>query len=772
MTTVRQAVSGLGITDTEVGSVVLAVYDSPSTQVPEHRSLDDIGDRDASDFHALYIASGLFRHGAIVNNKGRTNANVTQVNWLVLDCDLKDYVGLDAAELFGFDQRDLDDMITGQVATLSEIMHRIGVPMHRVIATGYGVAVHVRIRDGVGDAVALLPSVHKRLIGRINDLATYALVDPSASDAGARITRVPGSFNTKGDIPRPVRVLAEDRLSPSVTAAGLAAMLGAPVSPAPVLRSVIKADRALPGDMEAEIVAAVAPHWTLGHKHNLSLALSGMLAKAGVKQDQALRIMAALSAEDERPWDRSKSVTDTYRKVQSGQDVRGYFGLVDYLPESAVAYVDERLQRVRQSTTPAPVITFGGKPIERPDRVSGADLVRDLEPEPVPDICFQGWLGRYVDMMQPLTEAPDAFHIAAAMSLAGATFGRRVGAKYISKATYPNQYIMLIGVAGDSRKDTAIEFALDLPSRRGPMGAPHRPFEIATDIGSAEGLISILSKAANTMLYITEYERLSQNAKRKSTSTIIPTLTAAWNAPKVLQTGTREETSLQARLPTLSVIAAVQPEILTNEMTANEMNSGYASRWLFVPGKSDRILPDPPDIDERDAYNLYLEMSRLADEYGKNDEGGTVLSLTDDAAERWRGWYTDDRTRKESMSELENAVASRLAVHIRKVALLYAALEGASEIDLRHLEPGIAFVEWSWSHTQQLMKTWGSSFWTQIEERILAVLKARGPMKRRDLTNHCRNRKWGSREFAQVLDAMVKNGTVAVDPEGHHALAA
>src|SRR5690606_5231696 len=97
---------------------------------------------------------------------------------------------------------------------------------------------------------------------------------------------------------------------------------------------------------------------------------------------------------------------------------------------------------------------------------------------------------------------------------------------------------------------------------------------------------------------------------------------------------------------------------------------------------------------------------------------------------------------------------------------------GATVIDIQHLEPAIAFVEWCWTHTLQLMQTWGTTYWGQIEERIKVVLRRGGPMPRRTLHQRCSNRKWGAREFTQVLDAMIKAGAVDVDPEGNHALVA
>lgn len=773
MTTVRDAIESLRITDTDDGVVVLACYETGQEAQPQHRYLDEIGSREVDSFHTLYVASGLFRAGAIVNNRGRKNANVTRVNWLVLDCDLKDYLGIDdAAILWELDQRDLDDMVAGQAASIIDTLRTIGIPAHRVIYSGYGTTVHVCLHHGDRERDDI-PALHKRLVAHVNAVVGYQACDPQASDGGARITRVPGSQNNKGAISRHVRILAEDRITPAIGVSSLTTLLSSQPSPASSLRRVVTTDRTMPDDMEADIISAVAPYWTLGHKHSLSLYLSAMLAKAGVEEAQAMRIITALSADDEKPWDRRKSVADTYNTVRAGHDARGYYGLRDCIPESTVTYIDTRLQQVRQATKPANVLTFGGKPVDQPKQKNADDVITSVDPTPIPDACYAGWLGEYVEMMLPLCEAPPQFHLASAMGLAGATFGRRLGVRYVSKTIYANQYFMLIGVAGDSKKDTAIELALELPDRRGSMGPAHRPFEILTDVGSAEGLIGQLSATPNLMLYITEYERLSQNAKRKSTSTIIPTLTTAWNAPNVMQTGTREETNLQAKLPTLSILAAVQPDILTEQMTPAEMSSGFASRWLYVPGKPNAILPDPPDIDEKAANRLYLNIAQQADAYGRvGDTGKTVLNLSASSKQRWHDWYHLDHERKSRLNEIEAAVASRLAVHIRKIALIYAGIEGATSIELNHLESAIAFVEWCWEHTFQLMQTWGTSFWGQIEERIKLVLKRGGPMPRRTLQIKCSNRKWGAREFAQVLDAMIRNGTVDIDVEGHHALAA
>jgi hypothetical protein len=69
------------------------------------------------------------------------------------------------------------------------------------------------------------------------------------------------------------------------------------------------------------------------------------------------------------------------------------------------------------------------------------------------------------------------------------------------------------------------------------------------------------------------------------------------------------------------------------------------------------------------------------------------------------------------------------------------------------------------------MPTWGGRIDTLIEERMVAVLSRRGPMRRRDLQIQCSNRRWRGTDFARVFDAAVKNGRIVVDPFGTVALA-
>lgn len=725
-----------------------------------HSSLKAQQNKPLATRRDVYIASGGFLPGAVTEHQGRSRQNLQRIWFLPFDCDLADFYAMAKEEVYALPQDEIEAMLPPLVQAATHALRAVGLPITGVDYTGHGILCRVRLASTDNDRIAEIQDAHKELVRRINVAAGFRLVDPACTDAGTRIVRLVGSLNGKslayGQPARQTRPLAEtDDYLRVDQLLNLTREQRRPAAPTPLLAAHGKE---LPAEQAQAIVDALAPHWILGQKHALSLAIGGMLAKAGVPEGQALQIVEALSADDRKPWDRRNSVTSSYARVRAGADVRGYFALREWVPADVVEFVDNILDQFRQSSAPKIVVKERSKD---PD-----EFVASMKIDPMPGICYEWpWLTDYLDLVAPASEAPDQFHLATALSIAGATFGRSVCTRYVSKSVYGNLYQMLVGSAGTSRKDTAIRFGVDLPYQKSSGGTMHTPmYNAISDIGSAQGLIKELTEKPNTLLYITEYQRLSQQAHRQSTATIIPTLTAAWDTPLELQNKTLGS-SMQARLPYLSILAAVQPGILAEEMTAADIQSGYATRWLYVPGlgKPDG-LPDPPEIDERVAYRLYARLLEIEKHYS---QGGheTRLYLSEDAKERWAAWYHADRKRGHA-SEDEASMGSRLALHIRKIAVIYAALADATEITPEHLEPAIAYVEWCWKHTRQLMRTWGVGIFNQIEERIELVLASRGPMKRRDLYHQCKNRKWSTKEFIQVFESMVKTGSVLVDPTG------
>lgn len=759
--TFGELADGIGATELPGTDLIVVIMRDGSIA---HMPLSEVRNAPAPADAHVYFAGGAFAAGTVSEKSGRKQDNLRAVLWLQFDADLQDYSGMPAEVLHTLPDDDIQRWIKAMREDLESCMSGIGLPIHRLDYTGYGLCAYLYLEPTLDADIATIRDAHKAFIKAINDKAGIRLVDPVASDAGTRITRLPGTYNVKNPArPRLVKTLAYHKGQQVTMDQVKFALRRAMAAPDPV---TMPERRALPMSIADEIVSAIEPHWTLGQKHALALALSGMLAKAGIPEEQTLGVIERLSGGDAQPFDRVRCVQDTYKRLHAGQDNRGFMSLREMIPADALTYITERIDRITRATAPGGVFSFEAKARSKDGQEN--KFTSSLNVQPVPDICFNGWVGDYVSMMLPLSEAPESFHLASGLGLIGASAGRKVSARYI-KRLYANHFFMLVGIAGYSRKDTAIEFALEFPDHMSGRSFNSAPFQILTDVGSPQGLMEYMQKYPNIWLYVTEYERLAANAHRSSTSAIFPLLTTAWNTPTKIQNVTKGS-PMEAKFPYLSTIAAVQPDILSKNMLPEDISNGFASRWLFIPGEGGDPLAYPPAINEVQAHDHYASLLRTVDRYGDSDRD-TMLELAPDALERWTAWYKADR-RTMPESDDEASMRSRLGVHIQKIALTYAIGDGEqSHIQLSQLESAIAFVEWSWSHTRQMMKEWGVPAFNAIEVKVEQVLRSNGPMKRRVLQGKCKNRRWGATDFAKVLEAMVRNGTVEIDAEGNHAIA-
>jgi len=727
---------------------------------------------DAGD--ALYAAAGLFRDGALQGNKGRTTENLTRVLWLAFDADLLDFMGCQPgeddeskakraallAELGEMPQDELNVLIDGLRVDLEDAFRALGLPMHRLDYTGYGLCAYIYIADGDQTRVLDAKAAHKLLVERINQHAGGEhLVDTKVNDGGTRVTRLPESTNHKGRVPRLVQSL--------IPYTGETAPLGVnPAAPRAVARMIPTSGPGLSADDAQAIVDAIRPSWTLGQKHAMGLAVAGMLAKGGVPEDQALAIVEALSVDDAKPWDRRAAVASTYRRARQGAPIAGYTQLAQLMPAAAVTFVDGVLGRYRQAAASGAVSVgmfevVGGA--AKPGKAKTEEPA--FSPTPIPDAARYGWIGEYIDLVEPTTEAPDAFHLACGLTLIGACIGRRMALLHASERLLPNFYTLLIGPSGRARKDTAIKRSLALPMLPPPPGSfmvsLGIPFRVTRDVSSAEGLISRLAKHPNLYFYVTEFAKLMHNATRESTSSISPTLMDAYDGPPTLQNNVKkDEDSREAINPFLSIMAAVQPEILAQLIGDSQQYSGFLNRWLLIVGDGKGPRPNPPHLDETAGWQL---MRRATDAIGSYAEG-SVLGFDAEAVARWDAWYIDAYPQGDTSSQ-EDAMGIRLGTLVKKVALVHAVLDRSATIRRDHLDAAIATVDWSWGHTRRLLPTWGESPDARMARQIMEVLARRGPYLSKRKVQQLAGNRAGPGVFARVVKAMIENGELVATPD-------
>jgi putative DNA primase/helicase len=93
------------------------------------------------------------------------------------------------------------------------------------------------------------------------------------------------------------------------------------------------------------IGSVLLDHWTKGLRHELALAMAGVLAKRGWTDDEAHRLVEAVAkiANDEDLADRVKAVQTTFENHRNGQPIKGWTALVDAIGANAAGHIDKFL---------------------------------------------------------------------------------------------------------------------------------------------------------------------------------------------------------------------------------------------------------------------------------------------------------------------------------------------------------------------------------------------------------------------------------------------
>ncbi len=710
---ISEAVRALGVDEGEDEDLCVVGFTGNG---PRHSTLRDFAAHELRYAKDLYLVSGAFRRGSISRMGGRTRENLTRVLWLPFDADLSDYLGCDKALLHAMPQGELDDLIACQRTDLEEAFAHIGQVIHRLDYTGYGLCAYAYVEPTVGTDIDLWQMHHKSRIEQINEHVGYKLLDPQVSDPGTRFTRIPGCLNTKGAVPRTVRTLFR-------RAGAMAKVQVARGALAPLPERVVVGDKVLDGAGFAAVVDAVGPCWSEGNRHALALGLAGMLAKAGVAEAQSMDLIGVLAAGDGELRDRATAVRTSYERVRSGLPARGFLSLRGLIPAVTLAFIDATLRPLRDASAPS---------LKLPDPAMTFAFTIDPTPHapayaPPPEACFRGWFGEYRDLMAPTTEAPHAFHLGCSLALAGMLMGRRVWT-YNAGKHYPNLYVVLVGPTGRSRKDTAMHSAfvdmVDSIPRHSPITGRVYPerFTIETGFGSGEGLLERIAAKPRLLMQLSEFSSLVLKARRESGTLLIPNVISLWQCPNRMGNVTRGNETI-ALDPFLSIVAGTTPDTLAADMGDADLASGFANRFLLFGGNGCGPKANPPRAETSECIRLMVSiLDTIQGAYPHPIEIPPAAATRG----RWQEWYDAEYTATRE-DDAEAKLAERLASNIQRIALIYAASEGAREIGPAHLDAAIALGEWQWAFARKEVKRWGQELEARVESNVRSILE-RAPM--------------------------------------------
>lgn len=395
------------------------------------------------------------------------------------------------------------------------------------------------------------------------------------------------------------------------------------------------------------------------------------------------------------------------------------------------------------------------------------------EPDPstvpvIPPICWSGFFRDYLDYARPTTEAPEAYHYAVALTVAGCLVGREIGVENGARPLFPNFYCVLSGRSGLSRKDTANSLGVDLLERLYQLvdSEDSPPFEVITGIRSAEGLLeSFKGDDKRRLLRLGELYALASKTRQDSGATIKPFITEAWDNKPVLNPVIRSGRVIAVR-PFLSILAATTTAWLAKSFDETDIISGYGPRFLFFHGAPARVLawPPSPDRTRRDALLRRLnDLRKFAQDLPRIDgEHYALVGPDPEARDMYGLWYEELHARL-SEETIMAALLNRLPQNVLKVALLYALLDSRETINACDMDPALGLAAYL-EQTARLLFGNGTDTRAQLERRIIRTLRQNnGKMSGRDL---CRALKVSATGLNSAAQPMLKTGIIVLENTG------
>lgn len=333
--------------------------------------------------------------------------------------------------------------------------------------------------------------------------------------------------------------------------------------------------------------------------------------------------------------------------------------------------------------------------------------------------AHHGLAGEIVATLASQTEADPVAILGQLLAAFGAAIGR--GAWFQIEATrhHPNEFLVLVGDSAKSRKGSSWDHVAGLACKADPtLGA-----RILTGLSSGEGLVWAVRDSAGSdpgpadrRLLIVEPEFASVlKQTSRDINTLSPVLRCAWDGrPLALLTRTAPARASAAHI---AVIGHITAHELQHHASSVELANGFLNRFVLLACRRVRLLPEGGDPDPLHATGLPARLARNL----TSAQSAGQLRLHEHARRLWRDAYTQLSA---PTPGLTGALTARAEAHVIRLALIYALINGATEIQAADLQAALALYDYA---ARSAAWALGDSSGDPLAEQIHAALTAAHP---------------------------------------------
>ncbi len=365
-----------------------------------------------------------------------------------------------------------------------------------------------------------------------------------------------------------------------------------------------------------------------------------------------------------------------------------------------------------------------------------------------PESACLGMAAEFADAYATACESPKSFFYCAFLTCLGALVGDRVALQGATRAP-ARLYTVLLGPSGISRKSTAIRLTTDFFARK------VQGFPIIRGLGSAEGLAKTISKRGytNCLLVFDELRTFVEKAKIEG-SILLSIVNSLFEETRA-ENHTKGH-SIELQDVHLSLLSACTLDTFSNLFDAHFIAIGFPNRLLLVLDEARERIPIPREVPERVEQALAQKLGAILYNLRPyTPEKPLVMHLTQEALELWGDFY----------KSLPRTVAStRLDAIGLRLAMLIALSSGKSHLDAETISAAIALTRWQLAIREEVMPTEAANSIANMEQKIVKVLKSRGPLGQRALRDRTNAYRAGLWVFDTALKNLIAAKVVHYDP--------
>jgi hypothetical protein len=368
----------------------------------------------------------------------------------------------------------------------------------------------------------------------------------------------------------------------------------------------------------------------------------------------------------------------------------------------------------------------------------------------LPSSAWRGIFAKWRDAYGASTEAADEFLFAGLLTIIGAMLGRRCYI-WMAKEVYPNIYVVIVGDTARTRKTTAISYAEETQKGVDPNVI------FSSGISTTQGLISMLQlpsakeledfdeaykenpnlqlpkplemylaqnnagrleyEGFRLLYYEREFSALLKKTLKDYSSDFIETLTQAYDMPPELDNHSMTN-PISAPKPCVSVLGATTYGKLRRRLLAEEIEGGFANRFMYFVGerKPPKSLPPRPNQNLLNTITTILHDTTTKWNY-------TEFKLSDEAFKLWDDFYCREYSTEYDSVAIDEVIA-RLTTHTLKIALIYAATENNEPvINAEQMQAAIDVAEYLRKSALKIFAMRSGAKYAKIEEMILIFMQ-------------------------------------------------